>query len=90
MNVESIKNEVISKFNNKSLYRYMKLDIFCKCLKNDSMIFSKPSVWREKFDPFEDILSNFETEELNLDITNNIFAQCWNSGTECDGMWRNY
>ncbi|WP_193210114.1 hypothetical protein [Aliarcobacter butzleri] len=54
------------------------------------MIFSKPSVWREKFDPFEDILSNFETEELNLDITNNIFAQCWNSGTECDGMWRNY
>lgn len=73
-----------------TLSRYMTLETFCKCIQNDSMIFSKPFVWRESYDPFEDILSNFQTDTLSLDIANNIFAQCWNSGDECDGMWRNY
>lgn len=79
------------KFN---LTRYMTLDIFCKCIENDSMLFNKPKNWRKSFDPFEDIISRFEKIENNvvfgLDITKDIYAQCWNSGDECDGMWRNF
>ena len=51
---------------NEILTRYMPLNIFFTCLKNNSLRFSKPRTWIEKYDVFEDLLSNVEYKKTNL------------------------
>lgn len=85
---------------NEILTRYMPLNIFCICLKNDSLQFSKPSTWTKKYDVFEDLLSAIKYEQTNEmgniqlcsveDLVKNYYAQCWNIGSECEGMWKSH
>lgn len=92
------KSEIINA--NAILTRYMPLNVFCTCLKNDSLRFSKPRTWVEKYDVFEDLLSNVEYKKINginqiefcsvEPLTQNYYAQCWNIGTECEGMWKSH
>ena len=75
---------------NERIYRYMKIDRFFEYLRNDEDLFSIPLAWAD-FDPFEDLLSKVESIKGNaFNITGDLFAQCWNRGLECDGMWKNY
>ncbi|WP_303701072.1 DUF2971 domain-containing protein [Flexistipes sinusarabici] len=68
----------------------MPADRFFKNLEKDSDLFSVPFAWGD-FDAFEDLLSRLKSKENNgFVVTDNIFAQCWNAGHECDGMWKNY
>lgn len=68
----------------------MKYDRFLACLTSDRDLFSLPYSWTD-FDPFEDLLSKIESKQGNIfNITDDLYAQCWNRGYECDGMWRNY
>jgi len=68
----------------------MTIDRFFENLECNSDLFSMPFSWKE-FDPFEDLLSRLTSKENNgFLVTDNMFAQCWNSGYECDGMWKNY
>lgn len=72
------------------LYRYMPTDRLFQNLKNKSDLFSMQFTWGD-FDTFEDLLSRLQSKENNgFVVTDNIFAQCWNAGYECDGMWKNY
>lgn len=72
------------------LYRYMPADRFFKNLASNSDLFSMPFAWGD-FDAFEDLLSRLKSKNNNgFVVTDNIFAQCWNAGHECDGMWKNY
>ena len=72
------------------LYRYMPIDRLFQNLKTDSDIFSMPFAWND-FDPFEDLLSKVVSQNNNgFNITEYLYAQCWNAGIECDGMWKNY
>ncbi len=97
--IQSDKNlEIIN--TNEILTRYMPLNIFCTCLENNSLRFSKPRTWIEKYDVFEDLLSNVEYKKINQiskiefcsvePLTQNYYAQCWNIGSECEGMWKSH
>ncbi|MDD3055269.1 MAG: hypothetical protein PHE16_05255 [Aliarcobacter sp.] len=63
--IQSDKNLEIININ-EILTRYMPLNIFFTCLKNNSLRFSKPRTWIEKYDVFEDLLSNVEYKKTNL------------------------
>jgi len=68
----------------------MPTDRLFQNLKNKSDLFSMQFTWGD-FDTFEDLLSRLQSKENNgFVVTDNIFAQCWNAGCECDGMWKNY
>lgn len=72
------------------LYRYIPIDRLFQNLKSDSDIFSMPFAWND-FDPFEDLLTKVVSQSNNgFNITEHLYAQCWNAGIECDGMWKNY
>lgn len=95
------ENENLEIINaNVILTRYMALNVFCTCLNNDSLQFSKPRTWVEKYDVFEDLLSNVEYKKINginqiefcsvEPLTQNYYAQCWNIVSECEGMWKSH
>lgn len=107
---EELLNEIFEKIQkdeklkiintNGILTRYMPLNVFCTCLTNDSLRLSKPRTWVEKYDVFEDLLSNVKYKKTNeIDqieicdlesLTQNYYAQCWNIGSECEGMWKSH
>lgn len=99
--IEKINNKVQTdkklELNNANpiLTRYMPLKTFIKCLRSDSLRVSRPKTWKSSYDVFEDLLSSVSYKKMNEicsseNLTKDYYAQCWNIGDECEGMWKSH
>lgn len=75
------------------IYRIFSYKWLLQAFRTKTLYFVRPEVWD---DPYENYLLRSKGVlpngiEVGLDsVKNKVFAQCWSTKAECDGLWRNY
>lgn len=75
----------------RKIYRIELLDRFEKILKNEELVFAKPSTW---IDPLENLIFNAKIvkdgKEYHHPIKEKIFSQCWSLDGDSYALWQIY
>ena len=75
------------------IYRIFSFKWLLQALQSNTLYFVKPEVWE---DPFENFLLRSvgilpDGKKVSLQpMKDKVFAQCWSTKEECDGLWRTY
>jgi hypothetical protein len=73
------------------IYRFISFECLVELLIDNALVLVKTKLWE---DPYENYLSKCTVYsnniEVNLDLQDQIFGQCWTMTSESDALWRIY
>lgn len=72
-----------------SLYKYMPVDCFVKCIENGNIMFQEPNGWNDQYER-RYYKADYSNVEKNSSDAPELFATCFTKEKDCEASWKVY